>query len=78
MSVDNDTLKSFLKDPADHFKLPAEVVDHPELDNQQKRDILESWRVDEQELAKATEENMGESDSNLLEQVTAALQALDQ
>lgn len=76
MSVDNETLKSFLKDPAEHFKLPAEVVSHPDLDEQQKRDILESWRVDEQELAKATEENMGESDNNLLEQVVAALHAL--
>ena len=59
MAIDTETLKKMLKDPADHFTSPAEVLTHSDLNHEQKQSILESWKVDEQELAKATEENMG-------------------
>ncbi|MCI5108032.1 MAG: hypothetical protein MRY76_15105 [Pseudomonadales bacterium] len=77
MAIDTETLKKMLKDPADHFTSPAEVLTHSDLNHEQKQSILESWKVDEQELAKATEENMGRSDSNLLAEVSEALEKLD-
>jgi DNA-directed RNA polymerase subunit H (RpoH/RPB5) len=78
MAIDTEQLKKMLKDPADHFTSPSEVLTHSELSHEQKQSVLESWKVDEQELAKATEENMGRSDSNLLAEVVAALKELDQ
>jgi hypothetical protein len=76
MAIDTEQLKKMVKDPADHFASPAEVLTHSDLSHEQKQSILESWKVDEQELAKATEENMGRSDSNLLAEVTEALEKL--
>lgn len=76
MSIDSDELKAMIKDPAEHFPNPEDVLNSTNLDEQQKRAVLESWLVDEQELAKATEENMGDSDSNKLDEVTAALDKL--
>ncbi len=77
MAIDTEQLKKMVKDPADHFSSPTEVLAHSDLSQKQKQSILESWKVDEQELAKATEENMGRSDSNLLAEVTEALEKLD-
>ncbi len=76
MAIDTEQLKKMVRDPADHFASPSQVLDHSDLSHEQKQAILESWKVDEQELAKATEENMGRSDSNLLPEVVAALEAL--
>lgn len=76
MPIDSETLKTMLKDPCEHFAKPADVLSNAELDAEQKRAVLESWLVDEQELVKATEENMGDSDSNKLAEVAAALATL--
>lgn len=77
MSVDKSTLDNFVKDPAAHFSDPEEVINHAELSDEEKRKILESWRVDEQELITATGENMGTEDSNILPRVVAALEILN-
>lgn len=76
MPIDNDTLSNMIKDPADHFAAPADVLASEQLSPEQKQAILESWKVDEQELATATEENMGGSDNNILADVVAALNEL--
>ena len=77
MTIDQQTLQAMIKDPAAHFDTPATVLSTSELGRDDKVAILESWLVDERELAKATEENMGDSDSNRLAEVTKALQSLD-
>lgn len=76
MSIDKDTLNNMIKDPADHFATPSEVIASTDLSLEQMQAILESWKVDEQELATATGENMGRSDSNMLADVVAALEEL--
>lgn len=76
MPTDSEQIKNLIKNPAKHFSTPADVLGHADLSNEDKRRILESWKVDEQELAKATEENMGQSDSNLLDEVVAALDSI--
>lgn len=76
MPTDNEQIKNFINNPADHFTTPADVLGHADLSTEDKQRILESWKVDEQELAKATEENMGQSDSNLLDEVVAALDSI--
>lgn len=77
MPVSEDLFKAMVKDPADHFDSPEKVLFNTDLDTEQKRRVLESWKVDEQELAKATEENMGASNSNSLAEVTSALSSLN-
>lgn len=76
MPNDSEQLQNFINNPAKHFTTPADVLGHADLSREDKRRILESWKVDEQELATATEENMGHSDSNLLNEVVAALESL--
>lgn len=77
MSVDQQTLQAMMKDPGSHFAAPREVLSSEDLSDEQKKAVLESWQVDEQELAKATEENMGASDRNCLAEVADALGSLD-
>ena len=77
MTIDQETLKAYLADAAANFSRPTDVLEHPQLDREQKRRILESWKVDEQELATATGENMGRDDGNILSQVVAALNTLE-
>lgn len=77
MSVDQQTLQAMMKDPGKHFAVPREVLSHSDLSDDQKKAVLESWQVDEEELAKATEENMGASDSNCLAEVAEALSSLE-
>ena len=79
MPVDSETLKAMLKDPSKHFARPQDVLSNTELDAEQKKAVLQSWLVDEQELARATDENMGASNSNSnnLAAVTDALETLD-
>lgn len=77
MSIDERILQAIMKDPGSHFFAPKDVLLSKELSVDQKKAVLESWQVDEQELAKATEENMGVSDNNLLDEVSAALSSLN-
>ncbi|MFN3163176.1 MAG: hypothetical protein ACE37N_06770 [Pseudohongiellaceae bacterium] len=76
MPTDSEQIKNFINNPAEHFTTPADVLGHTDLSTDDKQRILESWKVDEQELAKATEENMGQSDTTLLVDVVAALESL--
>lgn len=77
MTIDEETLNSYIADAAASFSRPEDVLKHPQLDSEQKRRILESWKVDEQELATATGENMGGGDGNRLSEVLAAMEALE-
>jgi hypothetical protein len=77
MTVDEERLRAYISDAASHFKSPEDVLNHSELSAQEKRKILESWKVDAQELSTAAEENMGNDDPDMLEKVTAALRTLE-
>lgn len=77
MPINDKLLKDYINDPAAHFASPQAVLEHKELKTAQKRSILQSWQVDEEELSRATEENMGTIDGTLLPQVKKALQELD-
>lgn len=77
MPIDQQTLKTVIQNPAAHYDLPEQVLNAKDLSAEQKKAVLESWLVDEQELATATDENMGESDDNKLTLVAAALSELD-
>ncbi len=63
--------------PEKFFTTPDEVVSHPELSNQQKIEILQSWEYDARELETATEENMSGDSPSMLGRVLNALQKLD-
>lgn len=53
-----DKIKAAIQDPAAMFASPEAVIAHPDLSEQDKRKILESWKVDATLLLTADEENM--------------------
>lgn len=66
-------------DPSRRYRSPFDVLRDTALDRDQKRRILESWKVDAGLLSTATYENMtgGESALPLLRDVHLALEQLD-
>lgn len=73
MAVSKETFQSYMRDPTEHFDSPEEVETHAELSLEQKLEILESWKLDEEELQVATEENMQGGNADCLPQVVSAL-----
>lgn len=63
-------------DPAGTFVHPRQVLEHAELDREQKVEILRRWQYDASELAVATDEGMGGGEPNQLDAVLEALAAL--
>lgn len=52
--------------PKKHFSRPEEVIEDQSLSHKDKLRILESWKLDEHQLAESTAENMtGGEDTNL-------------
>ncbi|MGH8250862.1 MAG: hypothetical protein ACREVI_09240 [Steroidobacteraceae bacterium] len=70
-------IETIIKDPAKHFRKPAEVVGDASLSADQKRKILESWAQDAKLIAVAEEENMGGDDRPGLQEVKLALLELE-
>ena len=72
-------------DPAAVFDSPQDVLHHSALSESQRREILERWMQDAEELAVASGEGMelrgdtqqGTDEAALLEAVSEALRALD-
>jgi len=77
MLINETELENLIKNPAKHFNEPAAVLDDERLDASGKRRILESWKVDEEELSTATDESMGPEERTFLSQVQQALSALE-
>lgn len=50
--------KKSLKNPAEAFDSPQDVVNDTELSNEQKIEVLTQWRYDELETEVADQENM--------------------
>lgn len=62
-----------VRDPADYFACPMDVVNDARLSSAEKKRILESWALDAQLLSQAEAENMPGSERPLLQEVHLAL-----
>lgn len=70
-------IEMIVRDPADHFASPHEVVTAAGFTREEKRRILDSWAVDAQLLSVAEEENMPGTDRPRLHDVKLALLELE-
>ena len=75
--------KQLLRDPGREFSDPIELVEHPDLSQPDKLELLRQWRLDLIELQQATGENMpsagtepGET-ADKLRRVTKAIAELE-
>ena len=59
--------------PQRYFQRPGEVLTEPKLTNDQRRRILESWKLDAQRLAESTAENMSGGEETDLREVSKVL-----
>jgi len=67
-------LDSMMRDPADWFASPMDVVKDPQLARDGKKRILESWARDAELLSQAEAENMpGGEERTRLQEVHLAL-----
>jgi len=67
-------LDSMVRDPADWFASPMDVVKDPQLARDDKKRILESWARDAELLSQAEAENMpGRGERTRLQEVHLAL-----
>lgn len=69
-------LNKALLDPSSVFHSPEDVVRSEELSTTQKIQILHRWEYDAREIDVALEENMGSTQTDLLDKVLQALNKL--
>lgn len=70
-------IEAIIKDPAKHFRHPADVLKDAGLGHEDKKRILQSWALDSQLLTVAEEENMGGPGRPGLREVKLALLELE-
>lgn len=70
-------IDEYVANPRSHFGGPYEVVDSMDLEAADKRRILESWKLDAQQLADGTSENMTGGEETDLRDVSQALLQLE-
>jgi len=63
--------------PSSVFDQPAEVVESDALSRAQKLEILRRWELDSIALQRATDENMSGGEPPRLDEINAALAALE-
>ena len=66
-------VEAAVRDPADHFTAPMDIVTDARLTVAEKRRILESWACDAEQLSQAEAENMPGRDRPRLGEVSLAL-----
>jgi len=73
------SIDEVIADPSRRYQTPFQVLNDQGISHEEKRRILESWKVDAELLSTATNENMsgGEAALPLLWQVHMALERLD-
>ena len=76
MPTKTSKINKVLKNPADNFSSPQEIVQKKDLTVEQKIEILRRWEYDELEMAVAEEENMAGGPPSKLEEILAALRQL--
>jgi hypothetical protein len=74
----NTHVEELIAYPHRHFKHPHDVLDEPTLTFEEKRSILESWKLDAQRLAESTAENMSGGEESDLRDVAKVLIELKQ
>ncbi len=70
-------IDDLVANPHRHFNRPVEVLDAVEINNDDKRRILESWKLDASRLAESTAENMSGGEESELREVSKTLLQLD-
>jgi len=70
------TFEKALKNPANFYVSPQNVLQDQGLNETQKIQILQRWEYDERELAVAEEENMAGGPESKLDEVLLALRRL--
>lgn len=66
-----------ISDPTAKYGKPMDVVRDGQLDADEKRRILESWKKDAELLSRAQDENMSGGERPQLQDVALAIQELD-
>jgi hypothetical protein len=66
-------IETVVRDPADYFAAPIDVVNDSRFTNDEKHRILESWALDAQLRSQAEAENMPGKDRPPLQEVHLAL-----
>jgi hypothetical protein len=74
----NTLVEDLIAYPQRYFDHPREVLDEPTLKMDEKRRILESWKLDAQRLAESTAENMTGGEETDLREVSKVLVELKQ
>lgn len=69
----NTHVEDLIANPNRHFSHPADVLTEPTLSTDDKRRILESWKLDAQRLAESTAENMSGGEETDLRDVSKVL-----
>jgi hypothetical protein len=77
MDVMQTHIDELVANPHRHFDHPAEVLSEPTLTKDEKRRILESWKLDAQRLAESTAENMTGGEETDLRDVSKVLVELN-
>ena len=77
MDTHQQQVENAISDPTRYYARPMDVVNDDELDTQEKRRILESWKKDAELLSTAQDENMAGGERPHLQDVSLALSALD-
>ncbi len=72
-----DDFETVLADPAAVFPTPEAVLAHGDYSDAEKREVLQRWLQDAEELSVAEEEGMAGAEPSLIERVGAALAKLD-
>ncbi|MGH7867840.1 MAG: hypothetical protein ACREP9_09485, partial [Candidatus Dormibacteraceae bacterium] len=66
-------LETIVRDPADYFAVPMDVVNDSRFTHDEKHRILESWALDAQLRSQAEAENMPGKDTPPVQEVHLAL-----
>lgn len=69
----NTHVEDLIANPNRHFDHPVDVLNEDTLSNDEKRRILESWKLDAQRLAESTAENMSGGEESDLRDVSKVL-----
>jgi hypothetical protein len=70
-------IDDLVANPHRHFNSPVEVLNADEISTDDKRRILESWKLDASRLAESTAENMSGGEESELREVSKTLLALN-
>jgi len=77
MDAHEQQVENAIADPTRRYAHPMDVVHDDELDTDEKRRILESWKKDAELLSTAQDENMAGGERPQLQDVSLALGELE-